>query len=61
MMAMERICGYCINSIVEEYTLRDEAKLTTVSTSLCLAMALLTSWYTGSSVSLVPQYLKNNQ
>lgn len=44
MMAMDLICGYSINSIVELYTLREEAKLTTVSTSVCLAMALSTDW-----------------
>ena len=43
-MAMERTWGYSINSMVELYTLRDEAKLTTVSTSRCFAMAFSTVW-----------------
>jgi len=44
MMAIDLIWGNSINSIVELYTLRDEAKLTTVSTSECLAMAFSTDW-----------------
>jgi len=44
MMAMDLIWGYSISSIVDVYTLRDDAKLTTVSTSLCLAIAFSTDW-----------------
>lgn len=33
-----------MSSIVDWYTERDEAKLTTVSTSECLAMAFSTDW-----------------
>lgn len=33
-----------MSSMVEEKTLRDEAKLTTQSTSLCLAIAFSTDW-----------------
>jgi hypothetical protein len=44
MMAMHLICGNSSSSIVDWYTERDEAKLTTVSTSVCLAMALSTCW-----------------
>ena len=44
MIAIDLICGYSMSSMVELYTLRDDAKFTTVSTSLCLAMALFTSW-----------------
>lgn len=44
MMAMVLTCGNFISSMVELYTLRDEAKLTTVSTSVCFSTALATSW-----------------
>lgn len=44
MMAMLLIWGNSINSMVELYTERDEAKLTTVSTSVCLATAFSTVW-----------------
>jgi len=43
-MAMDLIWGNSISSMVEEKTLREEAKLTTVSTSECLAMAFSTVW-----------------
>jgi len=36
--------GILISSIVDWYTDREEAKLTTVSTSLCLATAFSVDW-----------------
>lgn len=44
MIAMDLIWGNSRSSIVDWKTERDEAKLTTVSTSLCLEMALSTLW-----------------
>ena len=44
MMAMDLIWGNSSSSMVDWYTEREDAKLTTVSTSECFAMALSTDW-----------------
>jgi len=43
-MAIDLIWGKVISSIVEVYTEREEAKLTTQSTSGCLAIAASVDW-----------------
>jgi len=55
MMAITRICWYCIASIVLSSAERSDAKLISTSASACRCIASFMFLYTGMKISLCPQ------